>query len=335
MKLLVIFLSFILNIVFAIRGIANNWSGAETKQFLSDVAVPYHRGESNEKCCEKANEKINVLLGESQEAKEDTNQAGKYLRFLLDEDDQHVSRWIFETWHATTLKKFLNGNHISFSEDAEPEELLRLAREKYDVIAHKNEASGRYLSEWLFKNWNRAELKNWLQRYGIEYSNKEAKRKLVKKVRLSVYPVTKSLQATKLNLFDSLDLSHAKLFDKDGNIRDDFVDKLTSEQLTEYLSCTPTLAWGPVRFSQLNENILRDLLKKHKGIFQNDIFRWVQTTKERISPFLSKGKEEAQNIINDSFLVGVEQWSKKNYSSSCAFVKLIFLVLLPKTNYLG
>lgn len=311
MKLLVIFIAFLLNVVFGIRGIANNWSETETKQFLSDVAVPYNREESNERCCEKANKKINVILGQSQKVKEDTDKTGKYLRYLLDEDDQHVGRWIFETWHATTLKKFLKGNHISFGEEAQPEELLRLARENYDEIALKNKASGKYLSEWLFRNWNRAELKNWLQRYGIEFNNKEAKRKLAKKVRFSVYPITKSLQATKQNLFDSLDLSNAKLFDKDGNIRDDFVDHLTTEQLIEYLSCTPTLSWGPLRFSELNENALRDVLKKHKGIFQNDIFRWVQATKERVSPFLSKGKEEAQNLINDSFLVGVEQWSKE------------------------
>lgn len=131
---------------------------------------------------------------------------------------------VFESWDFDSLTKFLKHHGIKVDEKANKSDLLKTLKSKFSSIAKKNKGSNFYPGDWLYESWSEDDLKNWLNNFKIEFDKGSSKSSLVEKVKEYNYKATNDIIDTKDALFDSLDLFDKSIFDKGGQIRDEFLN---------------------------------------------------------------------------------------------------------------
>lgn len=224
-----------------------------------------------------------------------------------------VKDWVFSTWSEADLKRFLRKSKIKYHVGATQDELVKLARDNYDSVSSKAKASGKYLGDWLYDSWDTEDLKAWLDQYKIEYDDVQASRDLlVKKVREHAYEASKYTAEERESILDSLDLSAKHLFDKAGQIKGDVFNTMSASQLYRWLQNHQIKIDESIKN---NKDELALVAQKHKEKFHKDVDEWTARASKAASPLLSKATGGVDNLINDTFLVGVESWSRDRLKS--------------------
>ncbi|RLV84092.1 Meiotic sister chromatid recombination protein 1 [Meyerozyma sp. JA9] len=229
--------------------------------------------------------------------------------------DRSVKDWAFETWSASTLRNFLHKNGVSFGKKSTKQELLDLAKEKYDQIVKDNGVSGSYAGDWLYSGWSVDEAKKWLEDHEISFDPSQTKDDLISAVKENSYLASLEAIDAKNSLLDSLKLGRKEAFDKGEKIKDSFIDGWSYSQLREWLYIHGFIDTKPgVYADDLDIDKLKKLVKSHKAYLVSDIKQWSDRASKSADPYLSKASESAENAkdyINDTFLVGIDSWSKE------------------------
>lgn len=304
------------------------WSNNDLKQFLEDNKVKQDPKWDNAKLIEVANIEAKKLENGYNKLKSELDKQLKpkkhnledYLSFSYlfgsSSEKKPILEWFFESWDFDSLTKFLKHHGIKVDEKANKSDLLKTLKNKYSSISKKNKGSNFYPGDWLYESWSEDDLKKWLNNYKIEFDKNSSKKGLVEKVKEYNYKATNDIIDTKDALFDSLDLFDKSIFDKTGQIRDEFFESWSYSQLREWLYLHGFINTKPdVWVGDLDKETLIKKAQTYKSYLLDDIQTWLKHSEKKSEPWLSKGESGkggrgAKNLINDTFFVGIENWSK-------------------------
>ncbi|KAI5959306.1 uncharacterized protein KGF55_005456 [Candida pseudojiufengensis] len=313
------------------------WSNNDLKQFLKDLKIKEDPSWDNSKLIEIANNEAKKLENGYNKLKIEIDKQLKpkksnledYLNFSYlfggnkKDTKQSIKDWFFESWDLNSLQKYLKHNGITYDPKANKSDLLKEIKSSYDKIAKKNHGSSYYPGNWLYDSWSNDDLTNWLNRYGIEYNKKSTKDQLIDKVKEFNYKATNDIIDTKDALFDSLDLFDKSIFDKTGQIKNEFFETWSYSQLREWLFLHGFINVSPDEYvADLDKDELIKKAQEYKKYLLQDIQTWLQHAEKKHHPFLSKDGDSStstgsnkkkggvSNLINDTFFVGIDNWSK-------------------------
>lgn len=319
-------LNWLLGILPIVAANFDDWSKTDLKQFLEDRNVTIHKGDDLVQLAEDELNKLRQLHRVEVDVNDENQQHVLDLatdphvdlndlpyqnwQFLVhDKGDGSVADWLFDTWSIPELKRFLKDNGVR-THASTKKDLIKAIQDNWSKIVSKNASSGKYPGRWIYKGWLVGDLRRWLDNFEVEYSKSDSKDTLIDKVNSVSYYAAKELDDSKNLLLDSVGLAEADIFDSNGNLKATFWDSWSVDQLRDWL----------FYHGYLNSNGYDDLtnlnkLKKQAAQYGDemklDIELWVNTTKDKVDPYLQKGKETITDAINDTFLVGVDKWSKK------------------------
>lgn len=312
----------------------STWKEKDVKHFLKDRQIEFSEKESFEELSKKAEVEFENLKNIHRETVKDNSQqhilatnpkdaltnifpAHINWNYLFESNAEHaklVKNWIFESWSIEGLKDFLTNNKIKFDKNYSKQDLIDLAQKEYDNIAQGHDVSGYYPGDWIYQGWSVDRLKQWLEDHELEFDSKDDRESLLSKVKHNNYIASLSNIDNKNSLLDSLDLSQASIFDKTGKVKDEFFDTWSYGQLREWLYYHGFINTKPsVYADELDADKLKKIAKSHQKYLISDIKKWTDQAKKSADPYLSKGadkKKTLDNVINDTFLIGVEKWSK-------------------------
>lgn len=223
--------------------------------------------------------------------------------------------WVFELWSTTGLQDFLKANKVKFSKKAPRQDLIDIAKSHYDDIVKSVGVSGTYPGEWLYRGWSTETIKLWLADHELDFDPSETKSDLLQLVKDNNYIASLSSIDNKQLLLDLLHLDGRNVFDSTGKIAQGFYDLWLYSQLREWLYYHGVISTKPSldSDSDLDLGKLKKLAKSHERYLEADIKSWLDTAKQKGDPFLSKkpdAKDRLAEYVNDTFLVGIDRWSK-------------------------
>lgn len=321
------------NLVAATDGLST-WKEKDVKHFLKDRQIEFSENESFQELSKKAEAEFEKLKNIHRDIVKDDSQqhilatnpkdeltnifpAHINWNYLFESNAEHaklVKNWIFESWSIDGLKDFLTNNKVKFDKNYSKQDLIDLAQKEYDNIAQGHDVSGYYPGDWIYQGWSVDRLKQWLEDHELEFDSKDDRESLLSKVKHNNYIASLSNIDNKNSLLDSLDLSQASIFDKAGKVKDEFFDTWSYGQLREWLYYHGFINTKPdVYVDELDADKLKKIAKSHQKYLISDIKKWSDQAKKSADPYLSKGadrKKKLDNVINDTFLIGVEKWSK-------------------------
>ncbi|CAN3376842.1 hypothetical protein DIURU_001622 [Diutina rugosa] len=319
-------LNWLLGILPIVAANFDDWSKADLTQFLEDRNVTVQKGDD---LVQLAEEELNKLR-QSHRVEVDVNDENQQhvldlatdphvdlndlpyqnWQFLVyEKGDGSVADWLFDTWSNAELKRFLKENHVK-TNASNKKDLIKAIQDNWSKIVAKHQSSGKYPGRWIYKGWSIGDLRRWLDNFEVEYSKDDNKDALIDKINSISYYAAKEVDDSKQSLFDSIGLADADIFDSSGNIKATFWDSWSVDQLRDWL-------WyhGYLGSSGYDDTTNLNKLKKQAAQYgdemKSDIESWVNSTKDKVDPYLQKGKETVTDAINDTFLVGVDKWSKK------------------------
>lgn len=241
-----------------------------------------------------------------------------------------VSEWLFDTWSDSDLRKYLDKNGVKYDAKASKDKLVESARQSFHDVSKKLGSSGFYPSVKYFQDWDEDDLKAWLKEYDIPYekiaNDKDA---LLDKVRENIYHASKLAEEKRGDFLKTLDLANKQVVDSAGNIKNDVFNSWSTENLKQWL------VYHKVKIDDKvadNRDELLKLAKKQVNYLKDDVNWYLEYAKKKSSRFISKTPEYAASVwdqtvsklgnlffhfkgktddaINDTFLVGIENWSR-------------------------
>lgn len=222
--------------------------------------------------------------------------------------------WVFELWSTTGLNDFLKANKVKHSKKASRQDLIDTAKAHYDEIAKSVGVSGAYPGEWLYKGWSIESIKLWLNEHELDFDASETKEDLLQLVKDNNYIASLSSIDNKQLLLDLLNLDGSNVFDSSGKIAQSFYDLWLYSQLREWLYYHGIITTKPGVDTDFDLAKLKKLAKSNERYLETDIKNWLDAYKQKADPFLSKKPAEAKDrlaeYVNDTFLVGIDRWSK-------------------------
>ncbi|QLQ81781.1 hypothetical protein HG537_0G00340 [Torulaspora globosa] len=245
-----------------------------------------------------------------------------------------ISEWLFETWSEQDLRKFLDRNNVKYEARATRNQLIKTAKDNFHQLSKRLGCSGFYPSEEYFGDWSEEDLKKWLKEYDIPYEKIEDNRDaLLDKVRENIYHASKLAEERRSELLNSLDLANKQITDKTGEIKDDVFNSWSTENLKQWLLSHKVAVDEKVAE---NRDELIKLAKRQMDYLKDDIDWYTHYMKKKSSRFISKTPEYAASVwgqtvgklgckisnffgyyrdktgdaINDTFLVGLDSWSR-------------------------
>ncbi|CAL9731065.1 hypothetical protein MOUN0_L00320 [Monosporozyma unispora] len=244
-----------------------------------------------------------------------------------------VADWLFGTWSKDSLTEFLKENGISVKDEttSSKDQLLATIRDNFKKISKKLDNSGVYPSRDYFKGWSSDDLTLWLDKFKVSYDDKlrDNKDELLNLVRKNIYQMSHFLENERLSLFSQLKLLDKQLYDKAGNLKEDVFDSWNTSDLEKWLQSHEI----PIQDNLIKSHgYLVRLAEEHRNLLNDDINWYLSMAKRKSSPFLEKtpeyvasmwdvskeylgnlyekGKDKSNEIMNDTFLVGIDNWSK-------------------------
>jgi len=305
--------------------VLDSWDLNDLKEYLADNSVPFNEKKATvDEIKDLSQKHWELQHAKSQSAWFDPNSLKQkvlsYYNGATDTlttepptssspiDYKNIKDWIFTTWGVEELKNTLSKADIKFDPKAKRDDLVKLAKSHYSDIAKKSNASGNYPGDWLYSSWDKKSLKKWLDSNGIDYSSfRDSQKDLIRKVRQHSYQASQVAEEERQGILESLDLSSKALFDKAGSVRDDIFNTWSSSQLYKWLKTHQVDVEDSLK---TNKEELALLAQKHKDNLKDDVDYWSQKASKSASPFLSKSSDRVDNVINDTFFVGVETWSR-------------------------
>ncbi|RCK66108.1 Meiotic sister chromatid recombination protein 1 [Candida viswanathii] len=301
----------------------DQWSNSDIKQFLKERKVSFNDKLDNPKLISLANEEAKKLEKEYQKfiKKKNVHDSSEFLNFNYlfgnkDNDKYSVKEWIFESWPVTNLQNLLSSNGISFKKDDTRQDLIEKIKKDFDRIAKEHQGSKFYPGNWLYESsWSDEDLKKWLGDYGIDFEPRSTRDDLIDKLKEFSYQATNSIKDTKESLFNSLDLFDKSIFDKYGQIKDEFFETWNYSQLREWLYLHGFIDTKPgIYVEELSKDELIKIAQTYKKYLLGDIQTWLADTEKDYQPWITKGEQKKKNKvddwINDTFFVGINNWSK-------------------------
>lgn len=239
-----------------------------------------------------------------------------YLKHDESKTQSQLKDWIFASWSAANLRSFLKSNGIAFKKKDSKYDLIQLAKSHWDGLTQKYATSGNYPGDWLYDSWSLDDIKTWLSDNGIDFDPKGSKQSLLLKIKEYNYLASQSILDSQKSLLDSFHLPELNIFKDDGTLDSSFVDTWTYSQLREWLYYHGIIDTKPsAELKGFDLTKLRNLAKSNEKYIQIDVQNWVESAKSTASPYLSKKPsswdEKIEEIINSTFLVGLERWSKE------------------------
>ncbi|CAL9737427.1 hypothetical protein MOSE0_L11012 [Monosporozyma servazzii] len=249
-----------------------------------------------------------------------------------------VCDWLFGTWSKDSLVTFLKDNGISVKDEAtaSKDQLLGTIRDNFKKISKKLDNSGSYPSKDYFKGWSTDDLRLWLDKFKISYDDniKDNKDQLLDTVRKNIYQTSHFLDNERLNLISQLKIFQKQLYDKSGELKENVFDSWNTSELEKWLQSHEI----PIQDNLINSHgYLVRLAEEHRDLLNDDINWYLSAAKRNTSPFLEKtpeyiasawdvskdylgslyemGKDKGSEIMNDTFLVGIDSWSKDRLKS--------------------
>ena len=312
-------------------GIANygfdQWTNDDLKQFLKERKVAFNEALENPKLISLANEEAKKLEKGYKKVTDELNNnlnppdnlLNDYLNFDYlfgkRKENYSIKEWIFESWPVHSLQSFLTQNNIQYHAKDTKDDLINKIKESFDSISAKNHGSSFYPGNWLYESWSENDLKDWLKSYRIDFNPSSTKDQLVEKLKEFSYQATHSIRDSKESLFDSLDLFDKTIFDKKGQIEDEFFETWSYSQLREWLYLHGFIDTKPgIYVEDLDKEKLVKIAQTYKKYLLSDIHTWLANTEKKYQPWLTKGEQKTKkkggNLINDTFFVGINNWSK-------------------------
>ncbi|CAI1612763.1 hypothetical protein SEUBUCD646_0M00200 [Saccharomyces eubayanus] len=242
-----------------------------------------------------------------------------------------VSDWIFDTWSTDSLRNFLKKNGVDVDDaKASKDSLVKTAKENFAKISKSLKSSGYYPSSSYFDSWSTEDLQSWLSDNGIDYDKAvQNKNELVQKVKENIYKTSEKAEQQRLGVLESLDLAHQQILDTTGQIKDTVFDKWSSDQLYNWLENHKVKL--DKNMSKKHDYLVR-MAKENTDNLKDDIYWYLDYMKRESSPFLAKTPEyvgsvwdssknylsnlyskfrgKTDNLVNDTFLVDIDSWSK-------------------------
>lgn len=241
-----------------------------------------------------------------------------------------VSDWLFDTWSKEDLHKLLDKYNVDFDAKATKDGLVKVAKDNFKQISKSLDSSGYYPSSGYFQDWSLSDLKNWLNQYDIPYDKvSENKEELLDRVRENLYHASKLTEEKKSDFFKSLDLANKQVLDKAGKVKDDIFNSWSTEDLTNWLKSHQVAVNDKVAE---NRDELIKSAKKNAALFKDDVDWYLESLRKKSTPYISKSPEYVASVwdstmsklgnlfshlkgktddaINDTFLVGLDDWSR-------------------------
>lgn len=316
-----------------VANLYDKWTSNDLQQYLKDQKQTLQKsGESS----------VEVLKQQVQDVWNKQTQPTPWWKFwerktrLADfyHNQDPISEWFFDSWSAKDLRKLLNKSKVKFDSDASRDTLVAKAKESFDTISSKLGSSGLYPSESYFQNWDEYDLQTWLDEYKVPYDKAHAKKdELLSKVRENIYDASRYIDDERLNLLEHLDLANQQVVEKGGKIKDDIFNSWSPKELEEWLRSHKVKLEDK---SVHDRNYLLNLAQKHKKYLKDDAEWYLQIAQKKASPFFAKSEKaaasiwdqtvgrvknlkdylyEEENVVNHTFLLGVESWPKKRLRS--------------------
>lgn len=287
-----------------------------------------------------ASESMDDLKKDASEVWEQNAHPKPWWKFWASDDKQFpwvksssspVSDWLFNSWSKEDLYNFLKKHKIDAQLEDSKDQLVNKVQENFNDISKKLDSSGYYPSSSYFNDWSIDDLKNWLKEYNIpaERSIKDKKDELIKQVRKNIYQVSAKVEKERLNLLDSLDLANKQFLDKTGELKENIFDTWSKDDLEKWLASHKVKLDEKMMDSH---DYLVETANNNYDLLKDDINWYLKTLKKKSSPFLqktpeyvdsvwgsvsskaedvySKTKGKTNEVINDTFLIGVDNWSK-------------------------
>ncbi|QEU60748.1 Msc1 [Kluyveromyces lactis] len=308
-----------------------NWSSQDIIQYLKDT------GDSAKKDADTSLEELKAYA--SQKWSEHA-QPKPWWKVWPDERDQDnwwnfqsepsttesISNWLFDTWSAKDLRKTLRNAGVKFDTDTSYDNLKSLAKENFDKINKKLGSSGYYSTESYFNQWDDYDLKAWLDKHGVTYDKAKAnKDELLSLVRKNIYKASQVYSEERLSALESLDLAKKQLYDKSNKLKSDLFDSWSSDDIYDWLQSHSIQV---KENAKENRDQLLDVANKNINLLEDDIKWYTEASKSKASALLTKSTDSVNsvweafkgklsgayhddNVINDTFLLGVQSWPKK------------------------
>lgn len=312
------------------KNVFDNWSSDEIYQYLKDS------GDTAKKDVGKSLDELKSYASQKWSA---DAQPKPWWKVWLDEkkDDwwnfntepstsESISNWLFDTWSESDLRKVLKNAGIHYEPDTPYEKLKDTAKTNFDRISKKVGSSGYYPTESYFKQWDESDLKAWLDKNGISYDHKKAKKDdLLALVRKNIYKASQVYNEERLSTLESLDLAKKQLFDKTNKLKSDVFDSWSTDDIKNWLESHKI---NIKESAKSNREQLIATANKHINLLEDDIKWYTDYSKSKASALLTKSTDSVNsvweslknkvygayyddNVINDTFLVGVQNWPKR------------------------
>ncbi|CAI5756171.1 unnamed protein product [Candida verbasci] len=310
----------------------NQWSNNDLTEFLRDRKIEINKKWDNSKLISLAENELKNLQSNFKSTKDQIDKLIEpknsnledYLNFNYlfnnhkdkknQQKKQYYKDYIFNSWNLNNVQNFAKKNGIKIDKNDQKFQIIDKIKDSFDQLVKKNSGSNYYPGDWLYNSWSIKDLQQWLKEYQIEFNPNSKKDELISQVKKYNYQVQESLEDSKNSLFNSLNLFDKTIFDKTGQIKDDFFETWSYSQLREWLYLHGFIDTKPdVYVKDLSKDNLIQTAKQYKNYLLDDIHQWLNDTeKNSYVPWLQKGnnKNKKNNVINDTFLLNIQNWSK-------------------------
>lgn len=333
----------------------NQWTSNDIKQFLHDRRIKFEPKADEQELKSIANVELEKLKNRGSiaiDVNDSSNQKilekatdpnanlndqlpyhnWDYLFSKSDGEDSSAESWIFESWSADALRRFAKENKIKLdSKTPSKQDLINTIKKSYKSIAESHKSSGFYPGDWLYSSWTLDYLKSWLESYEIEFDPKASKESLIELVKENNYFASSSNKDSKQSLLDSLNLSSKDIFDKAGKIKSEIFDSWSDSQLREWLYYSGIIDTKPDSNSDdYTPEKLKKLAQSSEDSLSSDIKSWYETAKKSANPLIGKGTGSSDWLTNETFLLGINKWSKERLQDFLRAREIKFSRFTPK-----
>jgi Putative stress-responsive nuclear envelope protein. len=270
----------------------DSWSTDGLKRFLRTNKIKFKKDSSQKQLVDLVKEKFDDITSSN-------SVSGLY-----------PGDWLYNSWSLDDIKKWLNDYDLPFEKTESREELLAKVKENNYVASLAAADSRSSLFESL-KFWKSSDIEEGKERIN-EAGEKvnEAGEKINEageKISEESNEVTKKINDISGYVSDVFN----NFFDKSGKIKENFFDSWSYSQLREWLYVNSLIDTKPGEYSDdLDFDHLKKIAINNGKYLELDLKSWLEETSKKADPYLSKSGKNAADVTNETFLVGIDKWSK-------------------------
>ncbi|CCF55732.1 hypothetical protein KAFR_0A02960 [Kazachstania africana CBS 2517] len=243
-----------------------------------------------------------------------------------------ISDWFFDTWSTDSLRNFLKEHGMQSTAEDTRDIMIDKIKANFHKISKEMKSSGLYPSNSYFNTWTNNDLINWLNKYKVKFDHKAVKSRndLVRTVKNNMNYVSNYVDEQRLNLLNDLDFANKDFKIKANEVSNDVFDTWSTRDLEKWLSSHEVEMEDKMINSR---DYLMEQANKNKALLKDDIKWYLHAMKKKASTpviggnrdspknflnslwqktasLMNRTKSKTDQVINDTFLIGIENWSK-------------------------